>query len=152
MNHVILLKKLSAYGVRGNALSWFESYLENRPQFLTYNGVSSDTKLLQCGVPQGSILGPPLFLIYINDLANVCTSSFPRLFADDTNLFNHGKDMFSLQVALNQELANISKWLKVNKLSLNIKKIMYMIFTHNTTIVHHCFRYVLAPTRRQAIV
>ena len=58
MNHVILLKKLSVYGVRGNALSWFESYLKNRRQFLTYNGVSSDTKILQCGVPQGSIIGP----------------------------------------------------------------------------------------------
>ena len=122
VDHVILLQKLSVYGVRGNALSWFESYLKNRQQFVTYNGVLSDTKILQCGVPQGSILGPLLFLIYINDLANVCTSSFPILFADDTNLFNHGKDMFSLQVALNQELANISKWLKVNKLSLNIKK------------------------------
>ena len=122
VDHVILLQKLSVYGVRGNALSLFESYLKNRRQFVTYNGVLSDTKILQCGVPQGSILGPLLFLIYINDLANVCTSSFPILFADDTNLFNHGKDMFSLQVALNQELANISKWLKVNKLSLNIKK------------------------------
>ena len=92
VNHVILLQKLSVYGVKGNALSWLESYLKNRRQFLTYNGVSSDTKILHCGVPQGSILGPLLFLFYINDLANVCTSSFPILFADDTNLLNHGKD------------------------------------------------------------
>ena len=134
VDHVILLKKLSVYGVRGNALSWFESYLKNRRQFVIYNGVLSDTKILQCGVPQGSILGPLLFLIHINDLANVCASSFPILFADDTNLFNHDKDMFSLQVALNQELATISKWLKVNKLSLNIKKTMYMIFTRATDV------------------
>ena len=122
VDHTILLQKLSVYGIRGNALSWFESYMKDRRQFVTYNGVLSETKILQCGVPQGSILGPLLFLIYINDLANVCTSSFPILFADDTNLFNHGKDMFSLQASLNQELANISQWLKVNKLSLNIKR------------------------------
>ena len=133
LDHTILLQKLSVYGIRGNALSWFESYLKDRRQFVTYNGVWSETKILQCGVPQSSILGPLLFLIYINDLANVCTSSFPILFADDTNLFNHGKDMFSLQATLNQELANISQWLKVNKLSLNIKKTMYMVFTRKKT-------------------
>ena len=71
MDHVILLQKLPVYGVRENALSWFESYLKNRRQFVIYNGVLSDTKILQCGVPEGSILGPLLFLIYINDLANV---------------------------------------------------------------------------------
>ena len=115
VDHAILLQKLSAYGVRGNGLSWFESYLKDRRQFVTYNGVSSDI----CGVPQGSILGALLFLIHINDLATVCTSFFPILFADDTDLFSHDKDIFSLQVTLKQELASISKWLKVNKLSLN---------------------------------
>ena len=121
VDHVILLQKLSVYGFRENVLSWMESYMKKRRQFTTYNGISSHTKILQCGVPQGSILGP-LFWIYIDDLAYVCTASFPILFADYTNLFNHGKDMFSLQVALNQGLANISKWLKVNKLYLNIKR------------------------------
>ena len=133
VDHTIVLQKLSAYGIRGNALSWFESYLKDRRQFVTYNSVLSETKISQCGVPQGSILGPLLFLIYRNDLADVCTSSFPILFADDTNLFNHGKDMFSLQATLNQELASISQWLKVNKLSLNIKKTMYMVFTRKKT-------------------
>ena len=99
-----------------------------------YSTSRQATLLYSSTIPQGCYSQnsgpiPLLFSIYINDLANVCTSSFPILFADDTNLFNHGKDMFSLQVALNQELANISKWLKVNKLSLNIKKTMYMIFS-----------------------
>ena len=114
MNYLILLKgstntvtwwlkKMSHYGIRGNALKWFESYLSNRKQYVTYNGISSDTKTVKCGVPQGSILGPLLFLIYVNDLCSVCKH-------------------------INNELSHISIWLKVNKLSLNIKKTHYMIF------------------------
>ena len=87
VNHVILLDKLHHYGVRGNALDWFRSYLSNRKQYVLYNGVSSSMKLITCGVPQGSILGPLLFLVYINDWYNVCCESVPILFADDTNFF-----------------------------------------------------------------
>ena len=77
---------------------------------------------VRCGVPQGSILGPILFLIYINDLVQVCKSSSPYLFADDTNLFSSGNNIKSIADTVNSELADISLWLKVNKLSLNIKK------------------------------
>ena len=122
VDHCILLKKLDFYGVRGSALSWVKSNLDNRKQFVTCNGASSEFKSIKCGVPQGSILGPLLFLIYINDLANVCESSLSVLFADDTNVFNHGHDLSLIQHCLNKELAGISKWLKVNKLSLNIKR------------------------------
>ena len=128
VDHVILLNKLSHYGIRGSALKWFESYLSNRKQYVTYNGISSLTKTVKCGVPQGSILGPLLFLIYINDLCSVCTHTFPILFADDTNLFSSGKEIEALEANINSELSHISAWLKVNKLSLNIKKTHYMIF------------------------
>ena len=122
VNHDILLDKLCHYGVRDNALDWFRSYLSGRRQFVTYNGVSSSIKTITCGVPQGSILGPLLFLLYINDLYNVCSTSVPLLYADDTNLFYRGKDIDTLVRGINFELGNISTWLKVNKLSLNVKK------------------------------
>ena len=73
----ILLQKLSRYGVRGNALSWFHSYLDNKKQFLSYNGAKSDIKTVKCGVPQGSILGPLLLLLFMNDLADISSQSFP---------------------------------------------------------------------------
>ena len=86
VDHLILLNKLHHYGIRGSARDWFRSYLSNRQQFVTYNYVSSDTKTIKCGVLQGSILGPLLFLIYINDLANIFQYTMPILFADDSNL------------------------------------------------------------------
>ena len=85
VDHMILLQKLYHYGVRGCAHDWFTSYLANRTQFVTYNGVKSNLNNIKCGVPQGSILGPLLFLLYINDLSFACTWTFPVLFADDSN-------------------------------------------------------------------
>ena len=123
-----IVEKMSHYGIRGNALKWFESCLSNRKQYVTYNGISSVTKTVKCGVPQGSILGPLLFLIYINDLCSVCKHTFTILFADDTNLFSSGKEIKTLETNINNELSHTSIGLKVNKLSLNIKKIHYMIF------------------------
>ena len=120
VNHAILLDELHHYGARGNALDWFRNYLSNRKQYVSYNGVSSSTKLITCGVPQGYILGILLFLVYINDLYNVCCESVPVLFADDTNLFYKGTDFDELVKSINAELENISSWLKIDKLSLNV--------------------------------
>ena len=128
VDHGILLTKLYHYGIRGNALDWFSSYLSDRQQYVTYNGVSSSPKSITCGVPQGSILGPLLFLIYINDLAKICTHTFCIMFADDSNMFHSGTNIEQMQNILNTELAKISKWLKVNKLSLNIDKTHFMLF------------------------
>ena len=129
VDHDILLTKLSHYGIRGVPLLWFQSYLSNRQQFVTHNGVSSSVKTVKCGVPQGSILGPLLVLIYTNDLVNVCSHCLPISFADDTNLFVSGVDMSHISEILSEELAVLSQWLKVNKLSLNLKKTQYMIFS-----------------------
>ena len=103
---------------------------------MTYNGISSSKQRIKCGVPQGSILGPLLFLIYINDLCLVCKHTSAILFADDTNLFTSGKDLKSLESTTNSELSHISLWLKVNKLSLNIKKTHYMILCRRKKLYH----------------
>ena len=87
VNHEILLAKLQHYGIRGTPLKWFESYLSGREQFVNFNGYCSSYKLVKCGVPQGSVLGPLLFLIYINDICNVSSALDILLFADDTSIF-----------------------------------------------------------------
>ena len=93
----ILLTKLHHYGIRGFAMKWFQSYPSDRYQYVTYNGVESLKKSIKGGVPQGSILGPLLFLIYIDDLSTVCNYMMPFLFADDANLFSSGHDISKVQ-------------------------------------------------------
>ena len=137
LNHAILLSKLKNYGVRGHALLWFENYLKNRKQYVTFNGHNSHSQFVQCGVPQGSILGPLLFLLYVNDIFNTSSLLSFVLFADDTNIFCSHKDFDSLIDILNFEINKVSNWFKSNKLSLNITKTHSMYFklhSHNNDI------------------
>ena len=129
VDHSILLEKLDFYGIKGVTCKWFEDYLSERKQYVTYNGITSDMEVIKCGVPQGSILGPLLFLLYINDLAMVSNASFPILFADDTNIFITGKCIDGMCTKINDELDKIQSWLNCNKLSLNVLKTHYIIFT-----------------------
>ena len=129
VNHKILLMKMYKYGIRGVALSWFESYLSNRNQYVSFSNHNSESMLISCGVPQGSILGPLLFLLYVNDMPNVSSVLFTILFADDTNVFVQGKSLDHLIDVMNNELCKLSEWMAINKLSLNVKKTKCMIFS-----------------------
>ena len=126
VNHKILLKKLEYYGIRGTSLQWFESYLTNRKQCVKIGDTHSQTDTIKCGVPQGSILGPLLFLIYINDIVNCSNILQFTLFADDTCIFYSAKPDPSIVNTLNNELKKVSKWLTTNKLSLNVDKSSYL--------------------------
>jgi hypothetical protein len=135
VNHNILLKKLAKYGIRGTALKWLECYLCKRMQFVSYGVVNSSSESVSCGVPQGSILGPLLFLLYINDIVNVSSVLTPIVYADDTNVFIKGSSIDIMAKTLNEELSKLFLWLTCNKLSLNVNKTHYMIFkTRNRRI------------------
>ena len=128
VNHKILLQKLENYGIRGIALSWITSYLNNRKQFVQFNNVNSSENIIKCGIPQGSILGPLLFILYINDISNASNLLRFILFADDTNVYYSGKNTSDVNNVLNQEMEKVSDWLIANQLSINLKKTNYVIF------------------------
>jgi hypothetical protein len=128
IDHKILLSKLYHYGIRGTALQWIHSYLSNRTQFTLHNNVKSTLGNITCGVPQGSILGPILFLIYINDIINASTKLSYVLFADDTNIFYADDNIDILKSNMEIELQKLVTWFKTNKLTLNLEKTNFIIF------------------------
>ena len=119
------------------ALSWFRSYLTERKQRCFVNGNLSSSRTIQCGVPQGSILGPLLFLVYINDLPNCLNGGLPRMYADDTNISLQSSNLVDLRDIINAELANLNTWLEVNKLSLNIAKTEFMVIGSRQRLATH---------------
>lgn len=128
VDHSVLLGKLNKYGFHGSTFKWLNNYISDRRQFVCVNGCNSNLASLPCGLPQGSILGPLLFLVYINDLSNVSKKMSPIMFADDTTLILSNTDFATLITDTNTGLAEYASWFKLNKLSLNIKKSNYMFF------------------------
>ena len=114
--------------MRGVAQDWIQSYLENRKQFVSFNNCHSEILNLSCGVPQGSILGPKLCIMYINDICKVAQVFKYILFADDTNLLCCDRDLNELVRMINGGLEQLQTWFSLNRLSLNISKTNYMIF------------------------
>ena len=143
LDHQILLSKLKYYGLDNTALNWFKSYLTDRTQYVEFDNVHSETRTIKTGVPQGSILGPLLFIIYMNDIHIASDKFHAILYADDTNLVsslcsfnvnisnNGSQDVSNLSASINHELQQITHWLEINKLSLNIKKTKFMVFHYH---------------------
>ena len=128
VDHKILLHKLDHYGFRGKTNKLLESYLSNRKQYVEINNVKSKYKQITCGVPQGSVLGPLLFLIYINDLPNSCPSGNSRIFADDTTVFFTAKNRDEILRKGQIIMAQMNSWFIANKLTLNTSKSSFIVF------------------------
>jgi len=129
ISHDILLGKLDYYGIRGTPLNWLADYLKNRKQYVSYNNYNSSMANITIGVPQGSILGPLLFLLYVNDIVLVSDKLSYILYADDTNIFMSGKSLTYISNVLNNELKMLNEWFLCNKLSLIVAKTHYMIMS-----------------------
>jgi len=128
IDHSILLHKLYQLGIRGTVHDWFKNYLHNRNQYVCVNGVHSEINNVSCGVPQGSVLGPLLFLLYVNDIGNSVPDVSIKLYADDTNLFIFHKSVESLIIDAGTYITRLNEWFAANKLSLSIDKTCYSMF------------------------
>ena len=127
ISHEIVLEKMERYGVRGIALKWFKSYLKDQEHYVKFNGSCSNKQKVEIGVPQGSVLGPLLFLIYTNDLHKCLKSSSSIIFTDDTTVYSTGKDIELLFDNLKEDMSYLINWFKANKLSLNLSKTNYIL-------------------------
>ena len=127
IGHEILIKKVSQYGIQDDELNFFQSYLENRTQCCSVNGKLSDRQKIEYGIPQGSILGPLLFIIYMNDLPLFVTNAQISMYANDTSLCNKIKQVSEIKDNLIPAFLKICDWLRSNKLSLNTVKTEFMV-------------------------
>ena len=132
VNLSILLKKLTKYGIAGNSLNFLSSYLSNRKHKLRYKGITSGPQDVTCGVPQGSVLGPLLFLLYINDLPSACPQAKSLLFADDTALLYSAPNINEIQSIISMSFPRVAEWLHANRLSLSISKTYYQVYSHES--------------------
>ena len=125
VDHKILLAKLNHYGIRGVSNDWFKSYLANCNQYISINGYESGLVTLNCGIPQGCVLGLFLFLLYVNDLNQAIKFCKVHHFGDDTNLLCLSNSVKKLNKLANADLKHLANWLNANKISLNIKKLKW---------------------------
>ena len=137
IDHDILLQKLSYYGIRGTSLNWFYNYLTGRKQYVTIQNKSSTCTSVVTGVPQGSILGPLLFIIYINDISFSSKTGNILLFADDASILYRDKNKSALEKNIETDIKNIISWLNCNKLSLNVNKTHLLYFKPNNNLSIH---------------
>ena len=136
LNHDILLQKLKYYGITGTSVNLLQSYLIERYQYVEYNGHRSNTLPISTGVPQGSVLGPLLFLICTNDLPMVTAVFNMLMYADDATLYCNIHQNVS-EVVINNELLKVIEWLAANKLSLNVGKTKFMVFHMHNKVVSY---------------
>ena len=134
VDHEILLYKLHHYGIRGDTHRWLQDYLSNRKQFTHVNGTDSKLQTVNIGVPQGSVLGPLLFIVYVNDIAAATGADQVRLFADDSNIFVADKDPAVLKNKMVDKMCHLNLWFTSNKMTNNVSKAAYSIFTNQSTI------------------
>ena len=127
VDHKIHLEKMDFYGIRGVSNTWFKNYLDNHKQYVSVNGEESSCLTMLCGVPQGSVLGPLLFLLFINDLPK-SSKLFTLLFADDTTFQLSSSSLSDLFKTANDEISKACEWFQANKLTLNVSKTKYMLF------------------------
>ena len=130
VDHTIMIKKLTACRIRGTPENWFKSYLHNRQQYCSINGKKSNMKEITCGIPQGSCLGPLLFILYLNDFEKCLKYSKANIYANDNNVTIASNDEDELVIDAQAELLNIDDWMRVKKLSPNPSKTEYMVIGH----------------------
>ncbi len=135
VSHQILLSKLTHFNFSPEAIQWFKSYLHGRKQCVCIDGMRSPCRNCSVGVPQGSILGPLLFSLYINDLPDVCRTVHVQMYADDVVIVSHGRNLTEASLILTPVLTSIQDWLLESCLLLNIKKTVCMMFTKKPVVV-----------------
>ena len=142
ISHEILLSKMPFYGIKTTELQWFSSYLCNRQQCVSFQGIQSDFENVTSGVPQGSILGPLLFCIFINDMCNLKFENQTKiaLYADDTALFCKGKNIHDCQVTLQKEYDLMREWFRINEMQINYKKTKVMVFGTKRKVKNHVLK------------